>query len=510
MENRNNAAWIYLILSVLILAMILLSSGYRSHHSSSMFHRLLSPLNQPVVLSSMILVFLLLMGGFVSTLLQSRRDKQISKRVTISSAEQVSMPIRIHQIPTGNLNITPERLSDVSNRIKSLARRGDSGVIDFLDFILTAAIELRASDIHIEPSLEEVKVKFRTDGSLQNMGVFPLNLLDRIISRIRVLANLTIYERGKPQDGRINLVYKRDHYDVRLSTIPTLHGEKAVIRLFESADSIMDLSSLGMTPDIYSKLAAMLVKPQGTILLTGPTGSGKTTTIYASIRYILDKIGTTANIVTIEDPIECELAGINQTQVNSKRDLTFAAGLRSILRQDPDVIMVGEIRDKETAEICTQAGLTGHLVISSIHASSSAGVFNRLIEMGIEPFLLASSVTCVLAQRLVRLNCPYCSKAIVPPLKALKSLTIPLHADMKFMQGEGCEKCNFRGFSGRTGIFEFLNVTPGVKKALQGRLATSELISIAREDGFMDLKESGIQKVKDGLVHINELTRVTG
>ncbi len=258
----------------------------------------------------------------------------------------------------------------------------------------------------------------------------------------------------------------------------------------------------------FEQLTEILLKPQGTLILTGPTGSGKTTTIYSSVRYILQNRGETTNIVTIEDPIEREIHGVNQTQVNTKRELTFSTGLRSILRQDPDVIVVGEVRDHETAEICIQASLTGHLVISTIHADSAVGVFNRLIDMGIEPFLVASSVSGIVSQRLLRRNCPHCLEPIVPSLKALKQLGIRPDQSIRFVRGRGCEQCDFRGYRGRIGVFEVLQPGHRLREALQGKVSTGELHRIAQEDGMVTLLEDGMTKVIDGMVDVEELVRV--
>ncbi|MBN1354919.1 type II/IV secretion system protein [bacterium] len=510
MANRAKVAWLYLILSGFVLGLILIISNNPRQFKWLYSSLSMSILDSPMGLMSMILILFLLVAAFFSTLLQMGRDKRIAKRKTSESIDKVGKTIRIYDIPSGTISFSPSRPSEISSRMSMLARRGETGIVEFLDYIMAAALKLRVSDVHIEPGMSEVALKYRIDGALQTMVTFPSQLLDRLVSRIRILANLSTYEKGKPQDGRINLCLKGRHYDVRLSTIPTLHGDKAVIRLFESHEHDFDLRNLGMLPEIYEVFSGMLVKPQGTVLLTGPTGSGKTTTMYSAVRFILEHVGSTTNIVTIEDPIEREIPGVNQTQVDLKHGLSFAAGLRSLLRQDPDVIMVGEIRDRETAEICIQAGLTGHLIISSIHAINSAGVFNRLIEMGIEPFLLASSVTGVLAQRLVRLNCNVCAKASVPSLKSLKSLNIPLNADIKFMKGEGCENCWYKGYSGRVGIFEILEVTPPIKQAIVQKVETSELISLARNQGLIPLRDAGLEFIRRGIVDVDELARVAG
>ncbi len=495
--------------SILVISIGLVFAFTQTNMSPETFYgKLFDVINHPITKAMLVIFLILSLAGLISTITHKIRMSNAAKKSIQNSTDSIVRPIRLYTLDQGNISIPITNLGEVTDLITQLTRRGEKGIIDLVDQILMCAIRSRASDIHIEPGFDAVLVKYRLDGVLNDVCEIPKDLMTRIVSRLRVLSNLTIYERGKPQDGRLDLRIGNRNYDVRLSLLPTLHGDKTVIRLFESGDHKFDLVLLGMEPETYESYTDLLLRPQGTIFLTGPTGSGKTTTIYSAIKFILENRGETTNIVTIEDPIECEIPGINQTQVNPKRDLTFASGLRSILRQDPDVIVVGEVRDLETAEICTQAGLTGHLVVSTIHADSAVGVFNRLIDMGIEPFLVASSVSGILSQRLVRRNCLHCIQPVVPSLKALKYFNIPANADIKFMKGKGCEQCHGRGYLGRVGVFELLVINQTVRDALQQKVSTSNLMEIARQQGLRTLRDDGLAKVRAGLVDIEELARV--
>ncbi len=497
------------IAAVLVISFaIAFAFTYTSVRPDDILTQIQAVLRHPLVFSLMIIILLVTLAGSVGKIMHRIRMKEAGKKSLDDAVEMTIHPVRLYTLDEEQIAIPITDLSIVSDGILQLTRRGERGITDLVDQIMVGAIRSRSSDIHIEPGFDMTLIKYRLDGVLHDVGEVPKDLLPRLVSRLRVLANVTIYERGKPQDGRIDMKIGNRQYDVRLSILPTLHGDKSVIRLFESGDHRFDLGLLGLdseTKDIYTDL---LLRPQGTIFLTGPTGSGKTTTIYSAIRYILENRGETTNIVTIEDPIECEITGINQTQVNPKRELTFGTGLRSILRQDPDVIVVGEVRDLETAEICTQAGLTGHLVISTIHADSSVGVFNRLIDMGIEPFLVASSICGIMAQRLVRRNCPHCSEPTMPSLKALKHLNIPSNADYKYMKGIGCDQCHGKGYLGRIGVFELLTLNQRIRDALQQKVSTSNLMAIAAEEGLRSLRADGLEKVRTGQVDIEELARV--
>ncbi|MBN1880107.1 type II/IV secretion system protein [bacterium] len=499
----------YILISALVVGMGLvfgiLTTGFSP---ATLLGRVHAFFAHPITIIVLSILFLAIVVAATSEVIRASRTKQESLDRLRRRQEDLVKPIRIYDLGEDLQGISRVRLNEIPGMIAQLCRRDDMGVPDLVDSVLCHAILMSSSDIHIEPSSQFATVKYRIDGALNDVGQIPKDLMARVSSRLRVLANLTIYEKGKPQDGRIELAWKKEHFDIRISFLPTLHGDKVVIRLFESGAHDFNLVNLGMSAPQLELVTGILLRPQGTLLLTGPTGSGKTTTIYSSVRYILQNRGETTNIVTIEDPIEREIIGINQTQVNPKRDLTFSTGLRSILRQDPDVIVVGEVRDRETAEICTQASLTGHLVISTIHADSAVGVFNRLIEMGIEPFLVASSVSGIVSQRLVRRNCPHCIAPVVPSLKTLKLLKIRPDQSIEFVHGKGCEKCEYRGYKGRIGVFEMLQPSHRLRAALQEKVSTGELHRLAREDGMITLLEDGLNKVVNGLIDVEELVRV--
>ncbi|MBN1297909.1 type II/IV secretion system protein [bacterium] len=507
-QSDRNDLVTFSVITVVLGTALIFAFTYNGIAPDTLLFRVHSFLSHPISLILIIggLIFMIL--GAVTEALRDFRSKEAMRQRLRQQQENLIKPIRLYDM-TFDENVTNALgLNEIPGKIAQLTRRGDQGIPDLVDALIGMAIQIRASDIHIEPSADIAVIRYRQDGILNDVGQIPMSLISRVSSRLRVLANLTIYEKGKPQDGRIDVKWNKNQYDIRISFLPTLHGDKIVIRLFESGEHQFNILNLGFYDESLAIVTELLLRPQGTIFLTGPTGSGKTTTIYSAIRFVLQHRGETTNIVTIEDPIEREISGVNQTQVNPKRDLTFASGLRSILRQDPDVIVVGEVRDHETAEICTQAGLTGHLVISTIHADSAVGVFNRLIDMGIEPFLVASSICGIVSQRLIKRNCPNCSEPIVPSLRALKALGIRPDLHVQFMKGKGCDQCDFKGFRGRIGIFEILLPTQRLKDALQKKVSTGELHQIAREEGMITLHSDGLQKVKDGLVNVEELARV--
>lgn len=497
------------IAAVALVCALIFGMSFDGFSAGSFLGKFHNAISQPVTLIIMAAVLVIIILMLITNSIRATKTAQSNREKLQEHQKSMLNPLRVYHISSADVEKKfTAPLREIPSRLLKLTRRGDQGIPDLVDAIMGFAISNRTSDIHMEPSPEITVVRYRQDGVLSDVGEIPTALYLRVCSRLRVLANLTIYEKGKPQDGRIEVKLDDHTFDVRISFLPTLHGDKIVIRLFESGEHQFNLKYLGLSEDGYEMLSDLLLRPQGTLFLTGPTGSGKTTTIYSSLRYILTHRGERTNIVTIEDPIEREIQGVNQTQVNLKRDLTFAAGLRSILRQDPDVIVVGEIRDRETAEICNQAGLTGHLVISTIHADSAVGVFNRLIEMQIEPFLLASSVCGIISQRLVKRNCPHCSEPAVPSLKALKILNISPTENISFMKGKGCEKCNFRGSKGRIGIYEMLIPSKKLKDAIQAKARTDELHRIAQEDGMTNLRGDGLEKVRAGILDVEELARV--
>ena len=363
-------------------------------------------------------------------------------------------------------------------------------IIRMLNALLTQAARDGASDIHIEPYERHSSVRFRVDGSLREVVQPNRALHAALISRLKIMAELDIAEKRLPQDGRISLRLGTRAIDVRVSTLPSAHGERAVLRLLDKSESRLSLESLGMQGDTLSRLEHLVEQPYGIILVTGPTGSGKTTTLYAALQK-LD--AGHSNIMTVEDPIEYELPGVGQTQVNSRIDLTFAKALRAILRQDPDVIMIGEIRDFETAQIAIQASLTGHLVLATLHTNNATSSVTRLIDMGIEPFLLSSSLLGVLAQRLVRKLCPHCKKEDGPGR----------------WRAVGCTHCAVSGYKGRTGIYELMTVDDAVRDHIHNRAPESELLASAQAAGLRTMREDGERLVQTGITTAQELVRVT-
>jgi len=371
-----------------------------------------------------------------------------------------------------------------------LEAANDAPIIRMLNALLTQAAKDGASDIHIEPYERASAVRFRVDGTLREVVQPNKALHAALISRLKIMAELDIAEKRLPQDGRISLRIGGRAIDVRVSTLPSAHGERAVLRLLDKGESKFSLEGLGMSGNTLSRFVNLVQQPHGIVLVTGPTGSGKTTTLYAA----LGKVDTsTTNVLTVEDPIEYELAGIGQTQVNAKIDLTFAKALRAILRQDPDVIMIGEIRDVETAQIAIQASLTGHLVLATLHTNDAPSAVTRLIDMGIEPFLLSSSLLGVLAQRLVRRLCPRCKQQEAPGR----------------WRPVGCEACGHTGYKGRTGVYELMTADEQVRALIHERAAEARIAQVAHAMGMRSMREDGERLVADGSTSFEELLRVT-
>ncbi|MDR7489743.1 MAG: GspE/PulE family protein, partial [Armatimonadota bacterium] len=393
---------------------------------------------------------------------------------------------------------------DVSvEQLKALVE--DAPVVRLVNMIIEDAVRERASDIHIEPQRSGLLVRYRIDGVLHDVMKPPLNLKSPLISRVKIMADMDIAERRKPQDGRIHLRTAGRAIDLRVSTLPTVYGEKVVMRILDQSTPLIGLSHLGFHSETLSQWEAAVNKPYGMILVTGPTGSGKSTTLYGTLNTLntLEK-----NIVTVEDPVEYQLPRINQVQVNPKAGLTFATGLRSILRQDPDIIMVGEIRDRETAEIAVQAALTGHLVLSTLHTNDAASAVSRLVDMGIEPFLVSSSVIAILAQRLARQICSDCKTGYSPPPDALKRLGLDTAEGVTLYRGAGCEACRHTGYKGRIGVFELLVVTDSLRELIVRRAPAAELKAQAVREGMRTLRDDGLEKVLSGVSTIDEILRV--
>lgn len=380
----------------------------------------------------------------------------------------------------------------------------EAPVIKAVNLLISQAIKQRASDIHIEPMENEVRVRYRIDGVLYKVQSLPKKLQLGIISRIKVLAHLNIAEKRLPQDGRVLMKMGEKEVDLRISTFPTIYGENVVIRILEKESLFKGVEELGFSPEMLEEFKKLIRRPYGMILVTGPTGSGKTTTLYSALSFInsIEK-----NIITIEDPVEYEIKGIRQTQVNPKVGLTFANALRNILRQDPDIIMVGEIRDLNTAKIAVEAALTGHLVFSTLHTNDAPSTIARLVDMGVEPYLVASCLLGAVAQRLVRVICPYCKEEYKPPKDVLEILNLP--EEGKYFRGKGCKFCRNTGYLGRTGIFELMIMTDRLREISLRRLPVSELRRECIKEGMVTLREAGLQKVKEGITTIEEVLRVT-
>jgi len=414
--------------------------------------------------------------------------------------------IEVENLVTKKLGVSEEETD-----IKKLAGIAEEPVVvRLVNMIIIQAMSERASDIHIVPEEAGLRVRFRVDGMLHDASSPPKHLQAAIVSRIKIMSNLDISERRLPQDGRFTIKIEGRPIDLRVSCVPTMFGESVVLRLLDVSTARMELSALGFSRETLTEFQKLITLPHGIILVTGPTGSGKTTVLYAA----LDKINSQEkNIITIEDPVEYKLKGICQMQVNNKINLTFAGGLRSILRQDPDVIMVGEARDFETAEIAIQAALTGHLVFTTLHTNDALSASSRLIDMGVEPFLISASLAGVLAQRLVRTICVDCKEAFVPSEAALKDLGIEPKdsASIKFYRGKGCDSCLGTGYKGRIGIFELLTLSgkEKLKEMIIARSALHEFKKEAVRQGMSTLRDDGIRKIKDGVTTIEEVIRVT-
>ena len=399
-------------------------------------------------------------------------------------------------------------ISEIGETGDLLDDTSDAPIVKFVNLMLSQAVRAGASDIHIEPYQESFKIRSRVDGILYDMFSPPRHIQSALVSRVKIMANLNIAEKRLPQDGRIEIRIGDKNVDLRVSTIPTAHGERLVLRLLDKSNVLLRLSSLGMGDETLAQFKKLIKLPHGIILVTGPTGSGKTTTLYAG----LSSINSAAiNILTIEDPVEYRLEGIGQMQVNSKIDLTFARGLRSLVRQDPDVILVGEIRDFETAEIAIQSALTGHLVFSTLHTNDSASAVTRLVDMGVESFLVTSSVVAILAQRLVRVLCEHCKEAYQPSREALMGVGITQEAadGHVFYREKGCPECLHTGYHGRIGIYELMVMNEAVKSSIIQSSDANVIQRIAVAQGMTTLRQDGIRKVCEGVTSIEEVFRVT-
>lgn len=379
--------------------------------------------------------------------------------------------------------------------------------LQLVDCVLADAIEVAASDVHIEPWAEGIVVRFRLAGILHRHAVLPLELMERIGGRFRVMGDMERFRPVTPQEGGAAPEFSSSHVQLRISIFPTKRGEKVVIRLFDTRDRTFRLDGLGLDSDLLEPLTELLRAATGTILFTGPTGSGKTTAIYACLSHLQSLHGDRVSIATVEDPVEFSLPAISQAEVTPERDFTYPSALRSLMRQDPQVIAVGEIRDPETASIALQAGLTGHLVLSSVHSPGTAGVFARLLQMGIEPFVVGSSVLAVVGLRLLRVNCPYCRVPVQPDGQWLRLVGSELHDRLQLWRGDGCDQCGQTGISGRCALGELMVVTDELHDVITRRATTRDIARVARQRGMRTLWERGLERVFSGDVAGDELLR---
>jgi type IV pilus assembly protein PilB len=392
------------------------------------------------------------------------------------------------------------------NDLSKLRELGEEApVIRLVNSIISQAISEGASDIHVEPMEDSVRVRYRVDGILQEKQRLPKRIQAGIIARLKIISNMDIAERRIPQDGRLSLKYEGRPVDFRVSSLPSIYGEKIVLRILDKTSSLKPLEALGFSEYNLKKFESIITQPYGMILISGPTGSGKTTTLYS----ILNRLNTpTKNIITVEDPVEYQLKGINQVQVNEKAGLTFANALRSILRQDPNIILIGEIRDKETAQIAIEAALTGHLVLSTIHTNDSSSIPTRLIDMGVEPFLVASSLIGATAQRLVRKVCQTCKHPVEPSEEVLTHLGFPLEEGVTFYRGDGCEACGYTGYKGRVAISEILPISPEIQRLILSSASSKEIMAEGKRQGMKTLLDDAMNKAAEGITTLEEVIRV--
>jgi general secretion pathway protein E len=427
---------------------------------------------------------------------------------TLLGIRRVGRGQEFQKLTTGNVQ---EAILEVRRRIASVTDKAPDVVVGFTE-LMRGAVKVAASDVHVSPTAEGVKLTYRVHGALHEVAILESPVLAPLVTRVKVLARLDTYVQGKPQDGRLVMALDGGTIECRVSTLPTEMGERVVLRLVRGGRSVPDVESLGFSDEVLSGLTGILAKPQGLLFVTGPVGSGKTTTQYAALRHIAGTRGKTTTLVTLEDPIELELAFATQTQMHPKAGMTFAGTLRSVLRQDPNVLMLGEIRDRETAEIAMQAGLTGHLILTTVHGQSAAGVFARLIEMGIEPFMLASATVGSLSQRLVRTLCTACRREAKPEHLVIERFTqvgvvIP---DGTYYEHVGCDFCEGQGFTGRLPIAELLLMNDKVRSAVNSRGPTRDIEQVATAEGMTPLFRDGLARARRGETSLSEVLRVAG
>jgi type IV pilus assembly protein PilB len=433
------------------------------------------------------------------------------KPAVATRADVLSAINRYHRVDSelDDLTMTLTGVDDLDDDLSNVSEVvEDAPVVKFVNLLITQAIQDRASDIHIEPNERDLRVRYRIDGVLHEVMRSPKNIQSGVTSRLKIMAEINIAERRVPQDGRMSVTTNGKKVDLRVATLPTVWGEKVVMRILDNSTAMLNLSDLGFSAGNYERYAQSFTKPYGMLLVTGPTGSGKSTTLYATLNIVNspDK-----NVITVEDPVEYRLAGINQVQTNAKAGLTFASALRSILRSDPDIVLIGEIRDHETAQIAIEAALTGHLVLSTLHTNDAPSAISRLIEMGIEPFLVGSALDCVLAQRLARRLCSKCKEAYVPTPEALIQARYPWQDGAELptlFRPKGCSACSKTGYKGRLALHEVMAITEQVERLAVERASAEAIGAVARQQGMVVLRDDGLAKVTAGVTSLEEIFRV--
>lgn len=431
-------------------------------------------------------------------------------RVAVASPEAIgdliSRMARLEDVVSGDS--AAEEAEESSADIVNLRETADDApVVKLVNQIVAQAVERGASDVHLAPDGHEVRVRVRVDGILQDITTVPRRMAAGVVSRVKIMAELDISERRLPQDGRVSLTVDGRHIDLRVVTLPSVHGESIVMRILDKDSVVMKLEKLGMADAERERFERAFNETHGAVLVTGPTGSGKSTTLYAAL---LALNTPEKNIITVEDPVEYQIAGLTQVQVSTKAGLTFATGLRAMVRADPDIIMVGEIRDRETAQIAVESALTGHLVLSTLHTNDAPSAITRLTEMGIEPFLVASALDCVLAQRLARMLCPNCKQRTIVPAEVLRENGYKALVDLEAYEPTGCRRCGGTGYRSRLGIYEVMTLSSEIRRLTLERRSAEEIREVAIREGMRRLRDDGLEKVRQGLTSIAEIARVIG
>jgi type IV pilus assembly protein PilB len=440
-------------------------------------------------------------------------SKREVRAVVATKADVLNAINRHYRLDSAAESLVEEASAEVASQqdlaaVEATASPDDAPIIKLVNLLITQAVNDRASDIHIEPGERSLRVRYRIDGVLHEVMNPPKTVHSGITSRLKIMADIDIAERRVPQDGRLGLVVQGKQIDIRVATLPTVHGEKLVMRLLDKSSVLLRLQDLGFLPENFTRFEESYKKPYGAILATGPTGSGKSTTLYATLN-ILNRPGI--NIITVEDPVEYKLPGVNQIQTNAKAGLTFASALRSILRSDPDIVLIGEIRDRETAQISVEAALTGHLVLSTLHTNDAPSALTRLTEMGIEPFLVASALDCVVAQRLARKLCDKCKEPYLPADEDLGTAGLLAEGgdeSPKLFRAVGCTACGRTGYKGRFAIHEVMTVSEEIERLVVEKSSSEEIARVARDQGMLTLREDGLEKVRSGITSIEEILRV--